>query len=94
MIGERIAIRRRELGLSHSDLAKLLGGRISPQTIAAVEGRRRNPSVIMLVAIARALGVSNEYLLGLSEDKSDFPTSRTRASEQAIAQTFRGVPRA
>ena len=77
MTGERIAIRRRELRLSQADLAKLVEGRISPQTIAAVEERRRNPSVIMLVAIAKALGVSTEYLLGLSDETS---TSRTRPS--------------
>lgn len=84
MIGERIAIQRRELGLSQADLANLIGGRVSPQTIAAVEEGRRTPSIVMLVAIAKALGVSTEYFVGLSDNKSELPTSRKRPSERAM----------
>ena len=61
MLGERIAALRRRAGLSQAELAQRL--RISASAMGMYEQGRREPSAQMLVALARVLGVSTDYLL-------------------------------
>ena len=68
MLGARIASLRNRLGWSQAELARRLN--ISPSAVGMYEQGRREPSADMLVAIARVLGVSTEFLLtgrGLSQ---------------------------
>ena len=61
MLGERIAITRRSRGLSQAELARRL--QISPSAMGMYEQGRREPSGEVLVAIARELEVSTDFLL-------------------------------
>ena len=60
-MGARIAALRRDAGLSQAELAGRL--QISPSALGMYEQGRREPSAQMLVALARVLGVSTDYLL-------------------------------
>ena len=60
-MGERIAQLRRKCGLSQTKLAQALGLRTS--TVAMYEQGRREPSVTIIIALARTLGVTIDYLL-------------------------------
>lgn len=61
-IGRRIRTKRKALGLTQKDLAKEIGGR-SSQYISQLELDHIAPSLKMLLALSRALGVSTDYLL-------------------------------
>ena len=61
MLGPRIAALRRSAGLSQFQLAQRL--KISPSAVGMYEQGRREPSVALLIALGRELGVSMDYLL-------------------------------
>lgn len=61
MLGPRIAALRRAAGLSQGELARRL--QVSPSAIGMYEQGRREPSSEILVALARTLGVTVDYLL-------------------------------
>ena len=61
MIGPRIAALRRERGMSQADLAARI--QVSPSALGMYEQGRREPSVDTMVALARALDVTTDFLL-------------------------------
>ena len=61
MLGDRIATLRREKGMSQAQLAERLT--ISPSAVGMYEQGRREPSVELLVAMAKEFQVSTDYLL-------------------------------
>ena len=61
MLGARIAALRRQAGLSQAELAQRL--KISASAMGMYEQGRREPSVDTLVAMARELQVSTDFLL-------------------------------
>ena len=61
MLGERIAALRRRAGLSQAELAQRL--QISASAMGMYEQGRREPAVDTLVAMARELQVSTDFLL-------------------------------
>ena len=61
MLGARIAALRRRAGLSQAELAQRL--QISASAMGMYEQGRREPSVDTLVAMARELQVSTDFLL-------------------------------
>ena len=61
MLGRRIGALRRERGLSQAALAARLG--ISPSAMGMYEQGRREPSADTLVALARELNVTTDFLL-------------------------------
>lgn len=61
MLGARIALLRRQAGMSQSEFAKRLG--ISPSTVGMYEQGRREPALDILVSMAQLLEVSTDYLL-------------------------------
>ena len=61
MLGARIAVLRRGAGLSQGQLAQHL--QVSSSAIGMYEQGRREPSVDILVAMARTFGVTVDYLL-------------------------------
>lgn len=67
-IGEIIGKLRYERKLSQRQLAIKVGLK-SPSTIAAYEQGTRFPSLDTLIALSRALGVTTDYLLGVSEER-------------------------
>ena len=65
-IGERIRIRREELGMSQEELAKAIGYK-SRSSINKIEIDGRGLPQGKVVAIARALHVTPAYLMGWEE---------------------------
>lgn len=61
MLGLRIAILRRQQGLSQAELARRL--HISTSAVGMYEQGRREPSLDILVAMAEELNVSTDFLL-------------------------------
>ena len=64
--------RRKELGLTQTDLAKALG--VKQPVIAALEGGRNNPSLDRVEEIAKALSLSPDalFLLDSSPAQESF----------------------
>ncbi len=84
MLGDRIALLRRSLGLSQAELARKL--HISPSAVGMYEQGRREPSLEALVALARELQVTADYLLtGNPATQED-----TRALRRVLERTDRG----
>lgn len=67
-IGERIALRRKQLGLTQEDLAKKLGYR-SKSTINKVELGINDLSQSKVILYANALDVTPGYLMGWEENE-------------------------
>ena len=65
MIGTRIQRHREQIGFTREKLAEESG--LSVQSIVKVESGTRNFPILSLISIARALGLSTDYLLGLAD---------------------------
>ena len=62
MIGNRIKLARGAAGLSLRALESRIGGRVTAHAIGNYERNESVPSSGVLIALAKALGVSVEYL--------------------------------
>ena len=62
--GVRLASAREKRGLSQAEVAKLAG--LQPAAIGHFERDRRKPSFANVRALAKALSISSDYLLGRS----------------------------
>lgn len=68
--GERILILRRRNDLTQRELAKMAG--INSNTLARVErGEVKDLAGQSIARLARALGCSGDYLLGLTEEEEE-----------------------
>ena len=65
MLGTRIKELRKEFGLSQVELAARM--EVTKQTISNWENENIQPSIEMLVRIAKLFHVSTDYLLGLDD---------------------------
>ena len=63
MLGQRICELRTASGWSQVDLAKKLG--VAKQSVSNWENENIQPSIEMLVRLARLFDVTTDYLLGL-----------------------------
>ena len=83
-IGERIAHLRNKKGLQPSQLARMAG--IPLSTLSYLERGIRDGeglSVATIKRLARALGVSVDYLIGMYEDDDEEPAYRRRRAVAA-----------
>ena len=81
-LGTRIKTLRERKGLNQSELARASG--IAPATISRLEsGDLRDVQTAVARRIARALGVSVDYLIGMYEDDDDEPVYRRRRAVAA-----------
>ncbi len=69
MLGARIALLRRQAGLSQRELAREL--EISASAVGMYEQQRRSPSMELLVRMAQRFGVSTDFLLTGSGEPAD-----------------------
>lgn len=69
-LSERLAAGRRNAGLSQQALAEAMGPRYDQTMISHLENGRTRLTLDGLVAAARALSVSTDYLLGLTDDQT------------------------
>lgn len=74
LLGARIALLRKQSGLSQRSLAAAL--KVSPSAVGMYEQERRTPSTEMLVEMARLFDVSTDFLL----------TGRSRPKDSAVLQ--------
>ena len=65
MLGQRICEIRMAMGWSQVYLAKRLG--VAKQTVSNWENENIQPSIEMLIRIARLFSVTTDYLLGLDD---------------------------
>ena len=63
MIGHRLKLARAAAGLSLCEVSTRLGGRVSAEAIHQYEHDERMPASDVLIALARVLGVTEEFLL-------------------------------
>lgn len=64
MIGQRLKLARSAAGLSLRDLEEKIGNRVTAQAIGKYERNESMPGSGVLIALADALGVSVDYLIG------------------------------
>lgn len=75
--GERIGVLRRRQGLTQRELGQESG--VHPNTIARLErGRLRDLPGAAVARVARALGTTTDFLLGLTE-REDLSESKPAA---------------
>jgi transcriptional regulator with XRE-family HTH domain len=78
-LGKRIAARRRALGWSQNELARR--AEVNHPTLFKIEADQRpNPSITVVVRIARALGTSAETLFGLEHEEARLFVEANKAS--------------
>lgn len=87
MLGPRIAALRRGMDMSQAELARRL--QISASAVGMYEQERREPSVNILVALARVFGVSTDYLLTGQpvENRDEEALGRILARSMEAAET-------
>ena len=66
-MGNKLRNLRNERNLSQAQLAKRIG--VTSSTVALYETGDRLPSLPRLIALSRSLGVTTDYLLGVSKQK-------------------------
>ena len=88
-LGQRIHTRRAELGITQTELGQLVG--VGQTEIASYEIARRRMPVCRLPAMAKALDVSVEHLLGIEDTgaKRRGPLSRLQRQINRVAQLSR-----
>ena len=64
MFADRLKLARKKAGLSLRELSEALGGRVSAQAIGKYERGEMMPSSGTLLALAKTLDVSLDYLMG------------------------------
>jgi transcriptional regulator with XRE-family HTH domain len=69
IVGERILIMRRRMGLTQPELAHRT--KMGITTLSRIEKAHHTTSIDKLVALAKELGCSTDYLLGLSEEPEE-----------------------
>jgi transcriptional regulator with XRE-family HTH domain len=93
MIGEKIAVRRQQLGWSQTDLAQKIG--IAPSRISEFEsGLKTDCNLSTAKRLARALGCSIDYLAGTWDEDAEAPPAQTAPTgAPAPSGRRRGRPR-
>ena len=86
VLGERVLLSRRRAGLTQQELATAAG--VTATTIARLEqGRTQHISTQSFERMSRALGVSADYLLGLSERRERYGAEEPEANPEDLRDT-------
>ena len=67
--GERLARERGKRDWTQQELAKRAN--VTYETINRIENGKRGPRVYVVVALAKALGTTTDYLCGMYDDESE-----------------------
>jgi len=73
-LGQRITHYRKKIGISQKDLATVAG--ISPTALNYYEKDKREPNVLILIKLAKALNITGGALLGLEPHPDMITQSR------------------
>ena len=91
MIADRVKLARRKAGFSLRDLSSAMDGRVTAQAIGKYERGEDTPSSGVLIALAKALGVSLSYLMdtqGIALSGVEFRTkANTTGRDRAQVET-------
>jgi len=85
-LGERIVYYRRRAGISQKKLAALTG--IKPSTLSYYERGKREPNVLILISLAKALEITGDALLGIKPQPDLIAQNR---DEAAMLRIFRAM---
>ena len=86
-LGQRIRVSRQALGLSLRDLESKIDNRVSAQAISKYERDESIPSSGVLIALAGALGVSEDYLVSETDivlESVDFRKKSLTSAKEKI----------
>lgn len=86
---ERLRSARESRGLSQAQLAEKAG--LQSAAIAHFEAGRRSPSLKNLRALAEALAVSSDYLIGLEKQQTTIDVMPSRLAKQICRLTAENV---
>ena len=92
-IGERIRIRRKELGLTQEDLAKKLGNK-SRASVCTVEKDKEDLTTTRIRQYADALECTPAYLMGWEDEdimEDYFPNENISTEDQALLDQYHNV---
>ena len=92
-VGEKILQRRKELGLTQEELAKMMGYK-SKSTINKIEMGINDIPQSKIIRFAEALCTTPSYLMGWEEDEEKNAPEEPRLSEgeKKLVELFRLVP--
>jgi Zn-dependent peptidase ImmA (M78 family)/transcriptional regulator with XRE-family HTH domain len=88
MIGQRLKIARAASGLSLRELQEAIQNRVTAQAIGKYERNEDMPSSGVLMALARALGVSEDYLLATDDLVLDGVEFRKKSTASKREEAF------
>ena len=83
-LGERIALARKQAGLSQEQLGEQLG--VSRQAVSKWESGQTNPDVAYIAELCRLFGVSSDWLL-LGREERQAGQQAPRISEAELQRT-------
>ncbi len=83
---ERLKLLRKELKKTQTDIANVLG--ITVSAYGNYELGQREPDNANLIKLAKYFGVSTDYLLGLSEERTASTTPSLSSNEQELLHLF------
>ena len=89
-MGQRIAQRRKELGLSQEALGERLG--VSRQAIYKWESDAALPEIEKLVNLSRVFSVSIDWLLGEGEESRELTPDQLRMVEEIVGRYLAAQP--
>ena len=91
-LGSRVRTERERLGLSREQLIQRMGElRMDRNTLWHIEaGRTQNPRADQIMALTKALEVSSDYLLGLTDDPT--PPARRHSTPRVQRQDATAPP--
>ena len=87
-IGAKIAKLRKERGFTQKDLADFLN--VTDKAVSRWESGAGNPDIALLPKIAKLLGTSTDYLLGVSEKPPKNNLDSNQADNPDTSPLFRG----
>ncbi len=93
-IGQRIAIKRRELGISQIELGERMG--VSRQSVSKWEADGAIPEIDKLIALSKLFGVRVGWLLGVEHDAPEKETGEAEFTDrewELIDQLTQNEPR-
>ena len=70
LVGKRVELRRKEIGMKQKDLLtelQKLGVSLNSSGLSKLEGQIRKVSDVELVALAKILNISVDWLLGIDQ---------------------------
>lgn len=86
---DRLIQAREQKGLGQRECARLAG--VSPACLCSIEHGQRGPMASTLKSLCEVLGVSSDWLLGLSEDRVTVPPRLVVEERERFRQAVRAI---